>query len=182
MFTFFFCFDVDMTDSVDAAQLSKLDDCSACLLRGLLHWYNHGGSILTFFLCLTYDHQTLHKCTFLITEFRPDRTSNMADRGGAIRRKTFKVHFRLNLGCIIAKFLLQVHLMTIHEISLGFFIWPIFQGHRGQSWKKLQTWHVFSLFDLGSPKALPKCTPQVTEFRPDQTSNMADRGDPTENL
>ena len=56
------------------------------------------------------------------------------------------------VGRIIAKYSLQVHLRTIYEMNPGFLIWPIFQGHRGQSWKKLQTWH-FMLFDLASPNS-----------------------------
>jgi hypothetical protein len=36
-------------------------------------------------------------------------------------------------GWIISKFLSWVHLIRIHDIIPGFFIWPTFQGHRGQS-------------------------------------------------
>jgi hypothetical protein len=69
------------------------------------------------------------------------------------------------LSCI------HVHLIRIHRILPGFFIWPTFQGH-GQVCKKLQSWHILLLFDLCSNLV---CLYVYTKFRHDRISNMAVR-------
>jgi hypothetical protein len=49
---------------------------------------------------------------------------------------------------MLTKFLWVVYLIKLHHILSGFWIWPTFQGHIGQSSKKLRSCRILLLFDL----------------------------------
>jgi hypothetical protein len=48
----------------------------------------------------------------------------------------------------LTKFLWEVYLIRLHHILPGFWIWPTFQGHRGQCSKKITKLCISLLFDL----------------------------------
>jgi hypothetical protein len=67
---------------------------------------------------------------------------------GDQNRKHKKCYDSWTNGWIISKFLSWVYLARIHDIVTGFLILPTFEGHRGQSSKRHQYWHVSLLFYL----------------------------------